>query len=269
MKLTDASGHEVPFETFSFPGGERHVRVKFNPHWQPFMDIRADIRSSQDVMDLLLLTDALRRSDLVGHIRLVMPYLPYARQDRVCVQGEALSLKVFTDLINAQGYSSVEVWDPHSDVATALINKLEVKPQSFFVTKIAESTDCVFVAPDAGATKKVQTLARLYETKMIQALKVRNPSTGEITNNKVIWPDDFFVRGSVMVVDDICDGGRTFVGLAENLVGAIENLRLYLYVTHGIFSSDEGLRMLSKLYTKVFVANPFRTDLPTNFEVIE
>ena len=77
-------------DSLVFNGGEVHVKNV------PEIDILfAKIRNSEDLMKLLLVTDAHKRE--YGHnFKLLMPYIPYARQDRVANEGEALSIKVFS-----------------------------------------------------------------------------------------------------------------------------------------------------------------------------
>jgi len=124
-----------PLEFMSFPGGERHVRLPVAaPDWagacvHADWTIEARIYTPADIMDLLLTHDALKRALPAGaRLSLVLPYVPYARQDRVAVAGEPLSIKVFCSLINSMGFSSVEIWDPHSDVTPALLDNVVVAP---------------------------------------------------------------------------------------------------------------------------------------------
>lgn len=248
-------------EAFSFPGGERHVRLpasmleiayKFDT-WA----IEAHLYDAAGVMDLLLTTDALRRAIPVSAtVRLVLPYVPYARQDRVAVPGEALSAKVFTSLINSQDYASVEVWDPHSDVTPALIDNVRITPtRSLIEAAIAGKgqvrllRECAFVAPDAGARKRVSELARVYGTEVVYADKVRDVVTGRLSGTQV--PDALPER-PLLVVDDLCDAGGTFLLLADALRMKTRQ-PLYLYVTHGLFT--RGLDALKTKYDRVFTAN--------------
>ncbi len=165
-------------------------------------------------MALLLLTDAVRRHYADPAIDLVCPYLPYARQDRVAFPGEALSAAVACRLLNAQGYRSVEVWDAHSDVSLALLDRVRHRPASDFAGPIVTARD-VIVAPDLGAVKRAAGCARLAGAPLVQAEKTRSTDTGAITGTVVhsepIGERDF------LIVDDICDGGRTFIELAKVL----------------------------------------------------
>jgi ribose-phosphate pyrophosphokinase len=61
-----------------------------------------------------------------------------------------------------------------------------------------------------------------------------------------------------LIVDDICDGGRTFIELAK-VLRPLTSGQVKLYVTHGIFSA--GFEALAGL-DRIFVANPFPADLP-------
>lgn len=246
-----------------FSGGEVQVRVMPTgpTPWSNVAVITAHVRSSDDLMALLLATDSLRRQGF-DDLRLRLPYLPYARQDRVCAPGEALSLRVMCDLINLQRYSAVEVWDAHSDVAGALLDRCTNRPCTAFIQQTGlKFSETVLVAPDAGAIKKVAEVARWTGAPYVRADKTRDARTGKITGTVVysepIGHFDF------LIVDDICDGGRTFIELAKAL-RPLTGGRVMLYVTHGIFS--QGTQVFDGLIDRVFVANSFVDDLPLHFK---
>lgn len=242
---------EIDVQSMTFSGGEVQVRALVTRSHADYL-ICADLRDTHGVMELLLVTDALRRQG-VKRLILEMRYLPYARQDRVCASGEALSLKVFADLINAQRYDKVTVWDCHSDVGTALINNLDHIDQSCLALPTALALEgCVLVAPDSGALKKVMSLAKKSFRDFVRADKTRNPSTGAI-DGTVVYSEHVGDR-NFLIVDDICDGGRTFIELAKAL-RPLTSGEIYLYVTHGIFSA--GLNVFDGVIDRVYVANPF------------
>lgn len=261
-----AHGREIHVSRLIFSGGEVQPRLEgyANGNLGTYAHgslgavvINALIRNSDDVMALLLVTDAIRRDTPDAVIDLVCPYLPYARQDRVCYPGEALALRVFCDLINSQNYNSVEVWDAHSDVALALLNRVRHVPASDILLTLPPLNNVVLVAPDAGAAKRVLACAKKFNVSMVQAEKVRDTKTGAITetvvNSAHIDDKDF------LIVDDICDGGRTFIELAKKL-RPLTNGKVNLYVTHGIFS--QGFEVFEGLIDTIYVANSFKDDLP-------
>src|SRR5215208_6143926 len=98
-------GDGIPFTKLDFPSGcEPHI--KLSPIVSEKAVITCRIQSANDIILVLLATDALKRSG-VTKIRLFIPYLPFARQDRVMVPGEPLSVRVMADLLNTQNYDRV------------------------------------------------------------------------------------------------------------------------------------------------------------------
>ena len=104
---TRAGSDDITPATFVFPGGEVHIALPdFDSEHVRLARIHALLKTSDDVMRLLMLTDALRRRIGQAPIHLVMPYVPYARQDRVCNPGAAHGAKVFCDLINRKNITT-------------------------------------------------------------------------------------------------------------------------------------------------------------------
>lgn len=241
---------------FNFPGGEIGVEIQYWPCWDDVqrVDIIAHLKNSDDIMALLLTSDAVDRQYKFAKKHLTLNYVPYARQDRVCNEGESLSVSVMAKLINSCGFSRVKITDPHSDVTPALINNVDIL-ESYDILKHKDLSQYYIVAPDAGAYKKAYKWAQKKNALgVITANKVRDVRTGNIVSVNV----DQSVAGlKLFVVDDICDGGRTFIELAKCLDGAecVE-----LFVTHGIFS--KGTKILTDVYDKVYSTNSYHGDVP-------
>lgn len=241
----------IPYQRLIFSGGEVQIRINSQRAFSS-ATIETHIRSSEDLIELLMVTDALRRHGC-KELSLIMPYIPYARQDRVCAPGEALSIKVFADLINAQHYEEVEVWDPHSDVATALLHNCYAVHCLDFVARIPlDMADITLVAPDAGAAKKVMTVSQKLGAHFLQATKIRDANTGEITGTSINH-GVLHSKNHYLIVDDICDGGRTFIELAKEI--KLSSAKVDLYVTHGIFS--KGFAVFDGLIDTIYCANPW------------
>lgn len=256
---TEGTRREVTLEprVFRFAGGESQVVLPdaFIAEAGSVASVRINawLRTADAVMQLLLLTDAVRRVMPNVPLHLNMPYVPYARQDRVCNPGEALSAKVFCNLINAQAYASVVIADPHSDVVPALLERVSVVDASVMLAEVlrqpAFARGVTLLAPDAGARKRVQQLAKKLEVEHVAfADKVRDTKTGRISGTSV---SSDLPNLPILVVDDICDGGRTFVELGKALAEVSSQPR-YLYVTHGIFS--KGFEELNLYYQRIFTA---------------
>ena len=247
------------FSSIRFSGGEIHVTLDDSDEDFSRPSILADVHDSDDLMELLMVTDALKRSGNIYGIDLILPYVPYGRQDRVANPGESLSFKVFCDIINAQKYDSVEILDPHSEVTTALIDRCVVVPQEELVNRMLDSklmnldtSRVMLISPDAGANKKTLKVAQHCGFKgVIRADKVRDTATGQITGTEVYCGD--LGDRDVLIVDDLIDGGKTFQELAKVLRTKTTGY-VMLYVTHGIFS--KGLS-ICKDFDYVYVYKGF------------
>lgn len=247
-----------------FSGGEIDVLLRGDVEHEVAITTR--VNSSDDLMELFMVTDALRAQG-AERIHVFMPYLPYARQDRMMRAGEALSIRVFADLINAQEYASVRVYDAHSDVGPALIRRCVNHTNHTFVSSVlADKSGYVIVSPDAGAFKKVHTVCEAigYHATPAICTKVR-VANGEI--EKVAVTLDDFGGKDAYIIDDICDGGRTFIALAAQLkrhgAGSVN-----LIVSHAILSyGEEPLKQggVDHIYTtdsfKV-IDSPYVTQIP-------
>jgi ribose-phosphate pyrophosphokinase len=180
--------------------------------------------------------------------KLVIPYVPGARQDRVNPTGDILfAAKGFADMINARKFSRVIILDPHSKVIAKKIKNSVQYPLAWVAESLVPASHYTgIIAPDAGAGDRALKFATEFGLPVTLATKHRDVSTGALT--------DFMVTvkpGRYLVVDDICDGGGTFVGLGEKIMeqGAIADL----YVTHGIFS--KGTRRLHELYKDIYTTD--------------
>lgn len=258
IKIYPDNSDELKYGQFIFPGGEVSVRLLESDRLHDCSKVLvvADLQSAKDIIELFMITDAIRRVVPTIKINLTIPYIPYARQDRVSVEGEALSISVFAKLINAQNYETVTVWDPHSDVSTALIDRAVILSQEVLAcTTPIDWTRTVLVAPDAGAAKKIYKLAKLVGSKVITASKERDSITGKISATKIDIKG--LEKRNFLIVDDICDGGRTFTELAKVMreQGAS---KIDLYVTHGIFS--KGMNVFDGLIDDIYCANPWLED---------
>ncbi len=257
IKIHEAFSGPITYTQFIFPGGEVSVKLDCN-YIDNDVEITANLQSPKDIIELLMVTDALRQINNKVKIDLILPYVPYARQDRVSVPGEAFSIKVFSNLINSQNYENVVVWDPHSFVTPALINNVVVIPQEDFVVNIdgINWKNTILVSPDAGALSKVfKSAGRIPVVQVVTATKIRDSHTGKITETKVDM--QYNTTKDFLIVDDICDGGRTFIELAK-VVKPFTSGKVNLYVTHGIFS--KGLGVFDGLIDNIYCANPWFQD---------
>ena len=189
------------YKLFQFGAGESHFQILAQT--PRHVEIMFRYTGDQSIIQLLLLNDALKRQG-AEVIDLYIPYFPGARQDRVCNRGEALSVKVYADLINQQNFNQVFIFDPHSDVTAALLNKA-----------IGKQLICVFV--DNG-------LLRLNE-----AEQVMNTFKNDLGINVIKVEAEAVFYEALMGVSDPENKrkiiGKTFIDIFEREAATLEPIR--------------------------------------------
>lgn len=248
----------------TFKGGEVNVNINIGSQEQDYevrrLCVTASMSKPEHPIALLQAMEALRRQFPCAQAQLFLPYIPYARQDRICNAGESHALKVFCNLINSLNFVQVVVVDPHSEVAMGLIDRVFAYTQIDIFDDLHNFAEWYIVAPDMGALKKTEKFAKYVGAKgVITCHKERNMATGEIIRQYVSGAtEDELLGKRMLVLDDICDGGRTFVGVA----GLLEEFApecVELAVTHGIFSY--GQEVLTSVYDKVHTTNSWNPSL--------
>lgn len=244
---------------FNFLCGEVGVKVpSLSNNTVDDVIIMASITSSDDFMALLLTVDAAQRQYTYDYIGIQIGYLPYGRQDRVCVEGESLSIAVIMGILKNLNVDSIEFIDPHSSVTEALadpnwmsfVQGSVVAAGSGFIGYPGQ----VLVAPDEGAMKRLDTNCLYGYDGIVVGSKVRDLTNGNITH--------YSISGDVagkecVVIDDICDGGATFILLGQALKAAGAS-KIILFVTHGVFT--KGTKELTDLYDEVYTTNSYHME---------
>jgi len=172
-------------------------------------------------------------------------------------------------MINARAFSSVVILDPHSEVISGLIDRCKVvhSHELGIVKEVLTGLYGAVISPDAGAEKRASALAKCLNVPLFHAWKVRSLVDGSITgfgHEPIPLPPG--ADKKLLIVDDICDGGGTFVGLGKLLHQ--EGYRLDLFVTHGIFS--KGTQILTDYFERIFCTDsvlPAEGDRVTVFNV--
>jgi ribose-phosphate pyrophosphokinase len=245
----------IEYKSFLFAGGEPHIKISDNFDTKLPVTITQRINSFNDLGLICITVDALKRMG-VKEINLFIPYFPAARQDRVMVPGEPLSVKVYADIINAMALASVTVFDPHSEVTPALLNNCVTVSNHQFIKEVISKigTEVKLISPDGGALKKIYKVSEfLGGAEVVECSKSRDVKTGKLSGFKV-YSDDLS-GADCLIVDDICDGGGTFIGLAEALKAKNAG-KLYLAISHGIFS--KGFDELGKYFEQIFTTDSIK-----------
>lgn len=242
-----------PPEVF-FSGGEPHANV---PVWpSKIVHVHAKIRRWVDMAKLLVVCDALYTQGVEVH--LFMPYLPGARQDRNPLGNTPLTSRIYARIL-AGITTTITCVDPHSQLAVdnylEFLDDIRTVDTALFLKGLVRDAPDVILCPDEGGKPRAEAAAELFNCKIVYASKNRTFGNGQLSGFELPDMRKHIGLGPIrfLIVDDICDGGGTFLGL----LGELRKQRpsMYsspcdLYVTHGIFSRGvDVLCGFNRLYT--------------------
>lgn len=201
---------------------------------------------------LLFLTKHIKETfETYSKLVLKLPYVPNSRLDRTKSNCEVFTLKYFCDFINYLEFDKVEIFDPHSDVTTALINKVVVINPSNYIDRIFEDIELqdetsiyngttIVYFPDNGAMKRYKDLPCFNGRKIIYGEKDRDWETGEIRGLKIYTQNGERIDGNankplegntVLMIDDIISYGGTLAFSADKIKELGANA-IYAYASH-------------------------------------
>ena len=254
------------YDRFSYPAGEIQVRFTSTAMLKSLrsadqVNVIARVQSPEHVIELALLMDAVIENTSNVPIVLILPYLPYARADRRFVPGDCLGVGVMARLLFSMRANEIVTLDAHSRQAAAWMDLRNISPVPIILQAIIDfaikcNSEVVSVLlPDEGAVGRykipsaVGCNTHLVSVEIFNARKKRDAGTGKLSGFEVpplpVHP--------TLIVDDICDGGGTFVGIAEQLPYIPD---LGLYTTHGIYS--KGLSGLTDYFKHLYTTNSFK-----------
>lgn len=225
---------------FTFPAGEAHIKREDR---RPLEETEIALLQftpeslAQDLMHLAMWKNYLSGIDCKKAI--VLPYAPGARADR----GHPFGADVYAEFIADGFVNQIILFDPHSPV---IVEKLKFHSYPETEIVVVTSDEILYgsdlqhytgiIAPDKGAAVRAGAVAEKFRLPLYTVSKTRDFETGKLkgfdTSEIAIpeWYDHY------LIVDDICDGGGTFKGIAK--ATGIAREQLSLFVSHGVFSGD-------------------------------
>lgn len=205
-----------------FPNGEVNLRkIEFSDRLVRRV-VTLKYEGDEDLFHLLLLKKALGETPAILRIT----YVPYSRMDRDS-DTYVFSLKVFADFINAMNWPMVVIYEPHSDVLPALLDRVQVVNVTTTLLKDYVAIKNYQVCyPDVGAFKRYSEQVKTGNA--LVGFKSRDFETGRILALNISGKKQ---SNDVIIIDDLCSKGGTFV-LAAQKLREIGFKRVHLVVTH-------------------------------------
>lgn len=247
----------VPTSAYDFANGEIFVRFEESVRGCDAFVLQSHTAPINTwVMEQLLMVDALKRAS-AKRITVVMPFYPYARQDKKHRGREPISARLVADLFRTAGADRLMTVDLH----TAQIQGFFDGPVDhlFAMPLLADHVeanwghgDLVVVSPDAGRVRVAERWTDRLNTSLAIIHKRRDPNVpNEVKVGEVVGD----VRGKTCIlVDDMIDTGGTITKAADLLFdnGAVD---VIVAVTHGVLSGPAMDRLKNSRISEVLVTD--------------
>lgn len=187
-----------------------------------------NFEAERELIDLMSL-----RMLLTKEVNLHIPYLPFGRQDKDVNNDATFNLHVLAQIINSLNFTKITSVDVHNPtVAIDLIDDFHNITVGPLHDRLIEKIKPQYVVyPDRGASQRYNV-----DLPSVVALKLRDQSTGQIIGHELNDNYEFKKGDRLLIIDDICDGGATFISVANMLHKTKAGMKIDLFVTHGIFS---------------------------------
>ncbi len=253
-----------------FPDGEQDVEIQTSVRGDPVFVVQPLVHPvGEHLLELLLIADACRRAG-ARSITAVVPYMGFARQDRVTREGTPLGARVVANVLGTGALSQVIAVDLHSPVVASCVDApvahLTAVPLVVEALRGHAREDSVVVAPDLGAVKLADAYARRLALPLAVVYKVRSSPT-EVAAQRVAGD----VHGKrPLVVDDMISTGSTIEAAVGALADQGSRREVLVAATHGVFVEGARERLDRPEVVRVTVTDtlPARSHPPARLEVV-
>lgn len=185
----------------------------------------------------------------------VIPYMGYARQDKMFLSGEIITIEVISKLLESVGASAVIVLDIHSNLALQKFNvpivNISVAPTLAKYIKKLKLTNSIIVSPDSGGSERAKYISEILNVEHIVLKKQRNRKTGMVR----IRSEELNINNrNIILVDDMITTGNSIINavkiLKKNKCG-----KIFVVCTHAILLGDAKNKIIKSGVEKIISAN--------------
>jgi ribose-phosphate pyrophosphokinase len=261
--LTESVKHlkipSIKVEKGVFSEGEIYFRIKEDIRNKPLIII-SNI-TTDNLLEFLFSVDAAKRAGAKIK-KIIIPFISYARQDKVYNYGESVSGGVICTILKNLKIPII-IYDIHSKLLKKYLSFQHKTLLPILVNKIPKKIrkDCIVIAPDSGGVERAGKIAKSLNLPLMNIKKVRK-------GRKIIMNFDKDVSGkNIIIVDDIISSGTTMVKAAKLLKkeGAKE---IYAISTHGLFVGNSKKELGKSRITKIIVSNTLSIKSSRQIEVV-
>lgn len=264
LNLVHLEDSDIKYSISRFPDGEVQISLGEFSHKKQ-VQVKCRITNAEEFFILMQVLDILDRHEVLYKVHIY--YLMGMRMDRVMDFNRPFTLKIILNSLKNCNADTVEILEPHSDVYYDF--RFGGKFTELYVENSPSNTvwnDFQIVLPDAGAKERYEFS---YDKRILTCSKVRDLTTGKILEIKIDNPE---VIGDkpLLILDDLCDGGGTFCGIAKAFNALnISKERLNIAVAHMV--NPKGIKNLSENFNHVWFTNSYKDwdNLPENVTMLK
>lgn len=258
LNLINKEKSDIDYSISRFPDGEVQITLGEINH-KSKVQVICRITNAEELFILMQVCDVLRRHGVVFYISIY--YLMSMRMDRVMDFNRPFSLSIICNVLDTLGAKHIDIFSPHSDECFNLIKNTVVSELGVSDGYYVQLSQYQLLFPDAGAKERYANYLNCGV--VITCSKVRDLATGNITGIKIDNPE-IMIDTPILILDDLCDGGRTFTEIAKAVRAIKPNIELNIFVKHMV--NPKGIENLSKNFNRVWFTNSYKTweNLPDN-----
>ncbi|MDP8002662.1 MAG: ribose-phosphate diphosphokinase [Caldisphaera sp.] len=236
-----------------FPDGESYIRIPCDiKNAKPIVVQSLIPPQDKSIIEAVLIGDALQEVGVKDPV-LVSPYVAYARQDRIFLQGEPISIRSVLKILSNY-YNKLLTIEIHKEESLKYFGKdyVNIKPYVYIAKNIGfNKSKIVVLSPDEGALERAKMLSDYLQCEYDYLVKNRDRVTGEIT----MQTKELDVKGrDVIIVDDIISTGGTITKAAELLKKLGAN-KIFVIVAHAMLLGNALDKLLTSGINKIYSAN--------------
>lgn len=266
LNLIAVQKSDIKYTVSRFPDGEVQL-VLDSFSRKDAVQIKCRITNAEELFLVKQAMDILDRHEVVYDV--FISYLMGMRMDRVMDFNRPFTLKIVTDILKNSKARSFEILEPHSGRTLQLLD-IKCEPMiSEHIQRLIADSGYALVLPDAGAKERYESVMYLgFPSDTIFCSKVRDVKTGKILRIQVDNPAQV-PDGSMLIVDDLCDGGGTFAGVVAAIREINPDAQIDIAVTHMV--NPKGIETLSKNFRHVWFTNSYKDweNLPENVTMVD
>lgn len=259
---------DVPFENAElrvFADGESKIRFDNVSKGNCIIIHSTYPPIDQHLMQLFMIIYKCKQ-DGASDICVVNPYLAYARQDKVFVNGEIVTVDLIGQILASLGTTKLITIDTHSpgslNYSFETVDLTAIPSLASYVKKNISLKKPIVISPDEGGIQRAKKFAGLIDIDMLSLIKSRDRFTGDVSIS--FSKQQPLENRDALIVDDMVSTGNSIIKATEILKkNNIDNV--YVICTHALLLDDAKEKLLKAGIKEVISTN----SIPNEFAKVD